>query len=236
MTITRTFLRDRIAAVRIALLGLTVLVAAPLAAAQVEQLTDDPDAIVIAFGDTTISKAEFDHAFDVAARSTAIGQGMPVSDEVLAEFEPFRPGFLEQYATQRVLAAEAEGRGLGATAEAIDAVVEALREEQADAAAFETWLDAAGYGDEVVLRGALAVNLSAQALVEHLAADVDVDAESVRDWYEANPEAVTTDDGALVPLEAIEDQIEQLLVQEQLEIQVQAITQAASLELYPEGR
>ena len=236
MTITRTFDRSPFASLRTLLLGLTVLIAAPAAAAQVEQLTDDPDAIVIVFADTTITKAEFDDAFDVAARSTAIGQGMPVTDEVLAEFEPFRFGFLEQYATQRVLAAEAEERGLGATAEAIDAVVEALREEQADTAAFETWLDAAGYGDEVALRDALAVNLSAQALVEDLAADVDVDAESVRDWYDANPEAVTTDDGALVPLEAIEDQIEQLLAQEQLETQVQAITQAVGLELYPAGR
>lgn len=236
MTITRTFDRNAFASLRTLLLGLTVLVSAPAAAAQVEGLTDDPDAVVIAFGDTTITKAEFDDAFDVAARSTAIGQGMPVTDEVLAEFEPFRVGFLEQYATQRVLAAEAEERGLGATAEAIDDLVDALREEQADAAAFDTWLDASGYGDEAALRAALSVNLSVQSLVEHLAADVDVDAQSVRDWYEANPEAVTTEDGVLVPLEDIEGQIEELLVQEQLETQVQAITQAAGLELYPEGR
>ncbi len=236
MTITRTIDHSPLANLRTVLLGLAVLVATTTAVAQVEQLTDDPDAVVIAFGDTTITKAEFDDAFDVAARSTAIGQGMPVTDEVLAEFEPFRFGFLEQYATQRVLAAEAEERGLGATDEAIDAVVQALREEQADVAAFDTWLDAAGYGDEGALRDALSVNLSAQGLVEQLAADVEVDAQSVRDWYEANPEAVTTEDGVLVPLEDIGDQIEELLVQEQLETQVQAITQAAGLELYPEGR
>ncbi len=200
-----------------------------------EPFSDDPDAVVIAFGDTTISKAEFDRAFDVAARSTAIGQGLPVTEEVLAEFEPFRLGFLEQYATQRVLAEEAEDRGLAADDAAVDEVVGQLRQEQADADAFQAWLDSAGYGDEQVLRATLQVNLSVQALVDDLALGIDIDSEDVVAWYESNPEAVTSDDGSMVPLEAVEDQIAQLLVQEALEVEVQAITAAAGLELSPGG-
>jgi len=201
-----------------------------------EPFTDDPDAVVIAFGDTTISKAEFDQAFDVAARSTAIGQGLPVTDEVLAEFEPFRLGFLEQYGTQRVLAEEAEVRGLAADDTVVDEVVDQLRQEQADSDAFQAWLDSAGYGDEEVLRETLQVNLSVQALVDDLALGIDVDPDDVTAWYEANPEAVTSDDGSMVPLEAVEDQIAQFLVQEALDAEVEAITAAAGLELSPSGR
>jgi hypothetical protein len=201
-----------------------------------EPFTDDPDAVVIVFGDTTITKAEFDRAFELAARSTAIGQGLSVDDEVLAEFEPFKPGFLEQYATQRILAAEAQARGLAATDEDVTAVVAELRAEQPDGDAFQAWLDTAGYEDETTLRDALAVNLSVQAVVDDLATDIDVSAADVQAWYETNPEAVTMEDGELVPLEAVEDQIAQLLVQEAVEREVQAITLAAGLELHPQGR
>lgn len=201
-----------------------------------EPLTDDPTAVVIVFADTTITKAEFDQAFELAARSTAIGQGLPVDDEVLAEFEPFKAGFLEQYATQRILAAEAHTRGLAATDADVTAVVDELRAEQPDGDAFQAWLDTAGYADEATLRGALAVNLSVQAVVDDLAADVDVSAADVQAWYDTNPEAVTMEDGDVVPLEAVEEQIAQLLVQEAVDREVQAITLAAGLELHPQGR
>ncbi len=200
-----------------------------------EVLTDDPDAVVIAFGGTTVTKVEFDRAFDIAARSTAIGQGMPVSEEVLEQFEPYRIGFLQQYATQLVLAAEASDRGLAAEAAAVDAVVAELKQEQADDAAFEAWLDSAGYGDESELRETLEMNLSAQALIEELSGGIDVNDATVSDWYEANPEAVTTEDGSLMPLEAVAEQIEQMLVQQALELEVQAITEAAGLQVHPGG-
>ena len=220
------------------LVALALALGAALAqtAPPADPLTDDPDAVVIVFGDTTITMAEFDRAFELAARSTAIGQGLPVDDEVLAEFEPFKAGFLEQYATQRILAAEAHARGLAATDEDVAAVVEELRAEQPDGAAFQAWLDTAGYADETTLRDALAVNLSVQAVVDDLATDIDVSAADVQAWYETNPEAVTMEDGELVPLEAVEDQIAQLLVQEAVEREVQAITLAAGLELHPQGR
>ncbi len=220
------------------LVALALALGAALAqtAPPADPLTDDPDAVVIVFGDTTITMAEFDRAFELAARSTAIGQGLPVDDEVLAEFEPFKAGFLEQYATQRILAAEAHARGLAATDEDVAAVVEELRAEQPDGAAFQAWLDTAGYADETTLRDALAVNLSVQAVVDDLATDIDVSAADVEAWYETNPEAVTMEDGELVPLEAVEDQIAQLLVQEAVEREVQAITLAAGLELHPQGR
>ena len=219
----------------VALVVALALALPAFAQAPAESFTDDPDAVVIAFGDTLISKAEFDQAFEVAARSTAIGQGLEVTDEVLAEFEPFRLGFLEQYATQRILAEEAVDRGLAADDTAVDEVVDQLRQEQADAEAFQAWLDSAGYGDEQVLRETLEMNLSVQALVDELAGGIDVDPDEVSAWYEANPEAVTADDGSVVPLEAVEDQIAQLLVQEALDVEVQAITAAAGLELSPGG-
>jgi hypothetical protein len=213
-------------------LGATLAQTAPPA----DPLTDDPDAVVIVFGDTTVTKAEFDEAFELAARSTAIGQGMPVDDEVLAEFEPFKADFLEQYATRRVLAAAADARGLAPSDEDVGAVVDQLRAEQRDGDAFQAWLDTAGYTDEATLRDALAVSLAVQAVVDDLAADVDVGERDVEAWYDANPEAVTAEDGGRVPLETVEEQIAQLLVQQAVDREVQAIAREAGLELHPQGR
>lgn len=209
---------------------------AQLAPADEQPFTDDPDAVVIVFGDTTITMAEFDRAFELAARGTAIGQGLPVTDEVMQEFEPFKAGFLEQYATQRILAVEAETRGLAASEERVDAVVDELRAEQPDDAAFQAWLETAGYGDVPTLRAQLAVNLSVQAVVDDLAADVEVRSEDVQAWYDTNPQAVTTEDGEVMPLEAIEEQIAQLLVREAVDREVQAIVLASDLALHPHGR
>lgn len=198
--------------------------------------TDDPDAVVIAFADTELTLAQFDEVFAQAARSTAIGQGMPVTDEVLAEFEPFKAAFLEQYGTQLVLAHVAETRGLAPSDAEVDTVIETLRREQPDAAAFDAWLDAAGYADTDDLRGTVSLTLSAQALVDDLATGVEVAAADVRAWYDANPDAVRTEDGEMVPFEAVEPQIEQLLVQEAVDVEVQLLVAQAGLELYPEGR
>ncbi len=215
-----------------------LLVASPIFAQQapVAPLTAEPDEVVIAFDDITITRAEFDEAFDVAARTTAIGQGLPVTDEVLDEFEPFRAEFLEQYATQRVLAAAAEQRGLAADDATVDAVVDELRQEQLDDGAFGAWLETAGYDDEQRLREMLGINLSVQALVDELALAIDIDPSDVAAWYEANPDVVTDEGGSMVPLAEVEEEIAQLLLQEALIAEVGAITASAGLELFPSGR
>lgn len=200
------------------------------------ELTDDPDAVVIAFADTEVTLAEFAAAFDRAARGTAIGQGMPVTDEVLAEFEPFKGAFLDQYARQLVLAHEAAERGLAATDAEIDSVVEALRAEQADEAAFDAWLDAAGYGDTDTLRDTVGSSLAAQSLIDDLATGVSLEPDAARDWYDANPQAVTTEDGERIPFDAVEPQIAQLLVEQAVDAQVELLVAQVGLEVYPQGR
>jgi len=201
-----------------------------------EPLTDDPNAVVIVYGDTEVTLADFDVAFDRAARSTAIGQGLDVNEDVLSEFAPFRAGFLSQYGTQRVLAAEAEARDLTPSPSEVDSVVTALRDEQPDGAAFAAWLTAAGYADEAALRDTVSESLAIQALVDALASDVSVDPDAVAAWYDANPEAVTAADGERMPLASVEDQTAQLLVQEAVDARIAALTAAAGLELFPQGR
>lgn len=200
------------------------------------EFSDDPSAVVISFGDTEVTLEQFDAAFDRAARSTAIGQGMPVTDEVLAEFEAFKGPFLEQYATQLVLADEAEHRGLEPSDADVDAVIDSLRAEQADTASFDAWLSAAGYSDEQELRATVTLSLAVQALVDTVASEVALEPGASRAWYDANPTAVTDEGGELVPFEAVEPQIEQLLVQEAVEAEIDALVARVDLELTPAGR
>lgn len=224
-------------AIAIATLALLAGIAtAQLDAAPPPTLTDDPDAVVITYGEVEVTLAQFDAAFDQAARSTAIGQGLPVDDEVLMQFEPFRAGFLQQYGTQLVLADLARATDVAPGDAEVDALVTSLRNEQPDDAAYDAWLVAAGYGDEDALRATIAETLAVQAYVDTIAADIEIGDAEVAAWYDANPEAVTTETGERMPLEAVEGQIAQLLVQEAIDAEVERLVADAGLELHPAGR
>ncbi|MBA2668120.1 MAG: SurA N-terminal domain-containing protein [Trueperaceae bacterium] len=191
----------------------------------------DPDDVLLQLGDETLTRAQFDAEFEVAARSTAMQQGMEPTPEVMAEFAAFRPTFLEQLGTQLVLVEHAREIGVDVDAARVDEVVEQVRAAQGDAEGFARYLELSGFADEDALRATILRSMTVQGVVERLGADIEVDDAEIEAWYEANQEQVQTPEGPL-PLDAIRDEIASIVVQERVGERVQEIVAQAPLEVF----
>ena len=71
--------------------------AAQLSAAQ------SPDAVVARVGNQTLTLADFDRSFRVAVAGVVNAQGLPLSDDLLAEFASSRPEYLKQFVREQAL-------------------------------------------------------------------------------------------------------------------------------------
>jgi hypothetical protein len=228
--------------VALALTSVLLLVGAPAGAAGSPGATEGapaaaeearPDDVLIRLGDEVVTREEFEREFEVAARATALQQGMPLTSEVLAQFDAFRPAFLDQLARQLVLVRYAAEEGIAVEPADVDDVVENVRAAQLDDAAFGEYLETAGFADEAEFRATIERSLTMQQVVARLMAAIDVSDGEVEAWYEANPDLVETPEGPL-PLDAIRDEIAALIAQERLEERVEALVVEAPLEVFAE--
>jgi len=193
-----------------------------------------PDDVLVRLGDDVLTREAFEREFEIAARATAMQQGLEPTPDVLASFDPFRGMLLEQLATQMVLAWHAQELGVAATDVEVDEVVERVRTAQGDdAAAFGSYLEAAGFADESALRALVQRSLSVQNVIDRLSAEIDVDDAEVEAWYEAHPEQLQGPQGP-IPLEAVRAEIVALLVRERVDERVQELVAQAPLEVHAE--
>jgi hypothetical protein len=190
-----------------------------------------PDDVLIRLGDEVLTREDFEREFAVAARATALQQGMPATPEVLAQFDAFRPVFLDQLARQLVLVRYAADEGIAVDPAAVDDVVENVRAAQTDDAAFHDYLETAGFADEAEFRATIERSMTTQQVVAHLMADIDVSDAEVEAWYDDNRELVETPEGPL-SLDAVRDEIAVLIAQERLEERVEALVVEAPLEVF----
>jgi hypothetical protein len=209
-------------------LVLALVTAASSALAQPDPAAADD--VLIRLGDETVTREHFDQQFEVAARATAAQEGLEPTAEVLARYDAFKPEFLQQLAEQLVLVAHARDVDVAASDAEVDAVVAELRAAQGDEDDFAAYLTSAGFGTEVELRVTIERSLNAQRAVDVLASEIDVTRADVETWYDANPEQVTTPDGVL-PLELVEAEIAQLLIQEGVQRRVDELVASSGVEV-----
>lgn len=213
-------------------LALTAVLAFGAAVAHAQGDGAPADDVLVRLGETTIDRSTFEAQFEVAARATALREGLEPTDEVLAQYDEARPGFLDQVARQLVLDAYAEELGVAVDDEEVDDVVAQVRAQQeTQGADFEAYLAASGFEDEADLRDTVETSLNVQRVVEALAADVEVSDADVETWYEANQDLVQTEEGTL-PLEAVRDQVVEIVRQERVEALVQAVVQDSDVEVF----
>jgi peptidyl-prolyl cis-trans isomerase C len=164
------------------LFALLILLAfLPAAAAQEG---DDPTALRV--GDNEVTASEVERRFDIALRSLANNQGIPLSDDLRLQLRSFLPQFLEQRATEVVMLQEAAARDIAAPDEAVEAVLEQVRSSVLPGQTYEELLVEAGFGDEAFLRTLIEEAETINLLVEALRAEVEVDDEAILAAYEAN--------------------------------------------------
>lgn len=186
---------------------------------------DDP--VVLRVGDEERTLSQFKERFDIAMRQTAAQQGMPLSDEVRAQFEALAPQFLDQRAQQVALLDEADARGIDVSDAEIDEQVAELRGD-ADGATFTELLEANGFGDEATLRELLAENARILALRDELAADVDVTDAEVEEAFAANEGAED------VELEDVRGDIESVLVEQKVQARLVELVDDADVQTFPD--
>jgi parvulin-like peptidyl-prolyl isomerase len=205
-----------------------LLATAPAHAAPSEAQSDD---VLVRLGDETVTRAQFDEEFEIAARATALQQGMEPTPDVLAEFGAFRSAFLDQLATQLVLVRHAQELGVGVHEAEVDEVIDEVRAAQVDEEGFARYLETAGFSDETALRAVIERSMNVQNVIAALSEDIEVGDAEIEAWYEANQEQVQTPEGPL-PLDAIRDEIASIVVQEQVDARVQELVAAAPLEVF----
>lgn len=187
------------------------------------------DTAVIQLGGETVTEAEFDDRFALAARSIAARQGVPYNDQTRALFDSLRPTYLEQLATERVLLQEAETRGVTVSDEEVSAQIEQIRGNYETEDAYTQFLSEVGFEDEADFRTFIRENLRVQRVVEALSQAVQVTDEEIGSFYDENQAQINA------PLEQVRDAIRQQLVQERVNQQIADLREASDVQVFPEN-
>lgn len=203
---------------------LTALAASP-ALAQ-DQAADE---VVVELGDQTVTQSEFDERFNLALRSLAQQQGVPLNDQTRALFDQLKPNYLEQVATEQALLQEAVSRGISVSAEEVDSQIQQIRQNYETEAAYNQFLNETGFEDETAFSDFIRENLLVQRTVEQLGADIQVTEEQVQTFYNENQAQI----GA--PLEQVRDQIRQQLIREELNARIADVREASDVQVFPEN-
>ena len=175
----------------VAIVVLLVAAAAVFASAQ-QTAGDAENPVVMRLGGDVVRLDELNARFEIAIRSLAANQGVPLTEDVRAQLAPFLPQFLEQYATERVLLQEAERRDVEAPQEEVDATVERLRTNIPEGEDFQGLLEEAGFGSEAQLRELVEESLRIDAVMADIREGVEVTDEQLRLAYQSERERFRT--------------------------------------------
>jgi peptidyl-prolyl cis-trans isomerase C len=199
------------------LIRTTLILAFSLAAVLAFAQTDENDPVVIRLGDKTVTRSELDVRFEIAIRSIAAQQGIPLTAEMRPFFEDFRVQFLDQRATELVLLAEAERRGFESDEEAIDAELERIRAGFESDEDFAEVLEEAGFGTEERLRELIRESRLMQQVVDALQDEVAVSDEDVAAWYQENEAQLARGEQVCARHILVEDEETALALKEELD-------------------
>ena len=165
-------------------LALVLLTLLGLGTAQDAPASLDP--VVIQVGDTTETLSNFNQRFEIALRNVAAQQGVGLDATTRAQFEGFKPVFLDQRATELALLGEAQARGVTVPDEDVDARVAEARQNFDSDEAFSEALQSAGFADEAQLRQIIQETDTIQAVVDALREEVEVSDADVEAYYNEN--------------------------------------------------
>ena len=144
------------------------------------------DPVVIQVGDTTETLSNFNQRFEIALRNVAAQQGVQLDAATRAQFEGFKPVFLDQRATELALLGEAQARSITVSDEDVDARVAEARQNFDSDEAFNEALQSAGFADEAQLRQIILETDTIQAVVDALREEVEVSDADVEAYYNEN--------------------------------------------------
>lgn len=147
------------------------------------------DSVVLQLGEQTETLADFNDRFEVAIRSLAASQGVPLTPDMRAQLDTFKPQFLDRRAVEVTLLAEAEARGIVVTDEDVDARIEEISASFPEGETLESFMEQAGFASEAQLRTTLREDTLLQQVVEQLQNETIISDEAIQAAYDESPEA-----------------------------------------------
>jgi peptidyl-prolyl cis-trans isomerase C len=139
---------------------LALAVVAGLASAQNTTKTTSPssstaasgkDPVVIKLGDQTETLSDFEARFEIAIRSLAAQQGMPMTSQLRQQLAVYQPQYLQQRATEMVLLAQAKKDGLTVDQKHVDSVLSRVQSNVPKGKKLQDLLTQAGFKDKAQL-------------------------------------------------------------------------------------
>jgi len=185
------------ASLRRLLLALPVLaVAAGLASAQgatqSSAATTASDPVVIKLGDKTETLSDFESRFEIAIRSLAAQQGMPMSDALRQQLQVYQPQYLQQRATEMVLLDRAAKDGLSVDQKHVDQVMTQIEGQVPKGKKLQDLLDQAGFKDKAQLQTLVSESDLINQEVTKLRNDAKVTDNELKAYYQAHKSDYTT--------------------------------------------
>ncbi|WP_104990738.1 peptidylprolyl isomerase [Deinococcus sp. NW-56] len=145
----------------------------------------DPQTVVARVGGETVTLGEYERAFRLAVARVLNSQGIPYSEEALAQFAEARPQFLTQYARDRAVYQLAR-RGTAVTAAQVDAQLAETHEGFDTDAAYAQALAANGFANEAELRADIERELVVDAYLEGIKSRLKFGDALVASFYQLN--------------------------------------------------
>ena len=187
---------------RLLLSLLALAVVAGLASAQNTPKTTTPSStsaspagknpVVIQLGDQTETLSDFEARFEIAIRSLAAQQGMPMTPQLRQQLAVYQPQYLQQRATEMVLLAKAKKDGLSVDQKHVDSVVKQVESNVPKGKKLQDLLSQAGFKDKAQLVELIDESDLINQEMAKLKADVKLTDNQLKSYYEAHKSDYTT--------------------------------------------
>jgi|GEM_PF-25578 len=178
---------------------LALAVAAGLASAQTtnqstSQSTDasGKDPVVIQLGDQTETLSDFEARFDIAIRSLAAQQGMPMTPKLRQQLAVYQPQYLKQRASEMVLLDKAKKNGLTIDQKHVDSVLAQVQGNVPKGKKLQDLLDQAGFKDKAQLVKLIGESDLINQEMQKLKDGVKVTDAQLKGYYQAHKSDYTT--------------------------------------------
>ena len=146
----------------------------------------DPATPVASVGSQTITLGQFDAYFRQVAGRTVNAQGVPLTDDLLANFAQYRPQLLEQFVRQQAILQLAKTAGFKADAAATDKDYAEAKSGFTTDAEFQDALVSSGYADPAAFRTSLDDGAIYGAYLDSLKTKFKFGDALVASFYQAN--------------------------------------------------
>ncbi len=150
------------------------------------------DPVVIQLGDQTETLSDFEARFDIAIRSLAAQQRMPMTPQLRQQLAVYQPKYLQQRASEMVLLGKAKSDGLTIDQKHVDSVLSQVEGNVPKGKKLQDLLDQAGFKDKAQLVKLIGESDLINQEMQKLKDGVKLTDAQLKGYYQAHKSDYTT--------------------------------------------